>query len=860
MRSATTERERWKEVTAAEPCPICAKPDWCRRSPDGTKIACRREARGAVETKRYKDGSEAFLHILRDAGPVSGNGRPKRQRQPSGLTPTASDAPFVQHSPAPAGDGQDAMAKRDAAYRRLLALLSLSPDHRENLRQRGLSDADIDAGGYRTLPTNGRQTVVKELVAALGQDFSMVPGMVMTDGRPRIAAPSGLLVPARDLAGRVVALKLRADKPADGRNKYCYLSSAKYGGPSPGSPAHVPIGVCGPVEVARITEGELKADVATRLSGVLTLSFPGVSSWRAVLPVLQDLQARTIRVAFDADAAEKPNVARPLRECVKELQAHGYTVELERWPADAGKGIDDVYAAGRAADIEILAGPAALAAAEEIAAAAGVDDHDGDLPPSDKPNEAIDDPHRLARLYIERHGSRDEQQTLWNWRDDWHQWDGAAYRVIAGPEIRAGIIQLTKAEFDTENTEAIRRYLAEGQRGQNDGGNDNGPPLCRKVTMGLVTNVAQALVSECCLAGYTEQPIWLGGDGPFEATEVLATASGLLHLPSLVAGEPCLLPPTPAFFSGNALPYGFDPAADCPEWLQFLEMLWPDDRPSINTLGEWFGYCLLPDTRQHKLLMLIGPPRSGKGTIARVLRGIVGQQNLASPTLNSLAGPFGLWPLLGKLVALVADARLSGRTDAIAVVERLLSISGEDPQDVARKNMPTLAGIRLPVRFVVMTNELPNMRDASGALTTRVILLRLTRSFRGREDKTLTDRLLRELPGILNWSIRGWQRLQERGAFVQPESGQELLDDLAEMASPVNAFVRELCYVGPEWESSVETLYAAWLEWCRSHGRDHAGTVETFGRDLRAAVPAIRLTRPRIDGDRPRWYRGIQLR
>lgn len=267
---------------------------------------------------------------------------------------------------------------RDAGYRCLLAELRLSPDHRDGLKHRGLSDTDIDAGGYKTLPAAGRGAAVKQVAAELGQDFATVPGFVTGERGPRIAAPAGLLVPVRDLAGQIVALKLRADDPTPGKPKCLYLSSAKYGGPSPGSPAHVPAGVCGPVELARITEGELKADVAHRLSGVPTLSFPGVASWRVVLPVLQALGVKTVRVAFDADADKNAAVARPLRECVHELPAHGYAVELERWPQDAGKGVDDVLQAGRAADIEILAGPAALAAVEEIAAAAGVDNSDSD--------------------------------------------------------------------------------------------------------------------------------------------------------------------------------------------------------------------------------------------------------------------------------------------------------------------------------------------------------------------------------------------------------------------------------------------------------------------------------------------------
>ena len=76
----------------------------------------------------------------------------------------------------------------------------------------------------------------------------------------------------------------------------------------------------------------------------------------------------------------------------------------------------------------------------------------------------------------------------------------------------------------------------------------------------------------------------------------------------------------------------------------------------------------------HKILLLVGPTRAGKGVIARILGALVGAENVAGPTLSSLNGDFGLAPLLGKTLAVVSDARLNGR-GAHVVVERLLSIS-----------------------------------------------------------------------------------------------------------------------------------------------------------------------------------------
>ena len=177
----------------------------------------------------------------------------------------------------------------------------------------------------------------------------------------------------------------------------------------------------------------------------------------------------------------------------------------------------------------------------------------------------------------------------------------------------------------------------------------------------------------------------------------------------------------------------------------------------MESLQEWFGYLLTADTRLQKMLMVVGPKRSGKGTIARVLAALVGKGNIAAPTLGSLTTNFGLQLLVGKGVAIFSDPRLSNRTDQAIVVERLLSITGEDAQTVDRKHMSAIT-CKLPTRFVILTNELPRLNDASGAIVSRVILLRTSRSFLGHEDHQLTDVLLGELPGILLWAAGGWHR------------------------------------------------------------------------------------------------------
>ena len=350
-------------------------------------------------------------------------------------------------------------------------------------------------------------------------------------------------------------------------------------------------------------------------------------------------------------------------------------------------------------------------------------------------------------------------------------------------------------------------------------------------------------------------PCWIAGDAAASPTELVACANGLLHLPTRT-----MLPATPRFFNLNAVPYSYDPHAARPtQWLQFLNQVWPNDPEAIAALQELFGYMLTPNTSQQKIFLIVGPKRSGKGTIARVLTEMLGAENVTGPTLAGMAGQFGLQSLIGSLAAIVSDARLGGKTDSALVAENLLRISGEDRIEVARKNLPSLT-LRLGTRFVLLTNELPRIADASGAMASRFVILTMTESFFGREDPGLTARLLRELPGVLVWAVDGWHRLTVRGHFIEPKSSAGAAQELADLGSPLSAFVRDECQCSPAAEVEVGALFSKWREWCVRQGMTHAGTLQTFGRDLHAAFPSITQARPRAGGERVRVYRGIAVR
>ncbi|HMO86970.1 MAG TPA: phage/plasmid primase, P4 family, partial [Lacipirellulaceae bacterium] len=378
-----------------------------------------------------------------------------------------------------------------------------------------------------------------------------------------------------------------------------------------------------------------------------------------------------------------------------------------------------------------------------------------------------------------------------------------------------------------------------------------------------VSDVMEHVRAKAMLPSAIEQPAWLG-DAPhgWAAEDCLATRDAIVHLPSLAAQrEPAIIAASPSLWTTTATEFAIDLQAPRPEsWLRFLDDLWGNDAESIQLLQEWFGYCLTSDTRQHKMLLVVGPPRSGKGTVGRVLTALVGKGNVAAPTLGGLSTNFGLWPLIDKGLAIISDARLSRRADQDPVVERLLSITGEDSITVDRKNLAPLT-LRLPTRFMIMSNELPRLSDASAAVVSRFLVLRTATSWLGREDHELESRLLAELPGILSWAIEGWRRLRERGPFCQPASGAEAGGTMNDLASPVGAFVRECCSVEVGLRVAKQVLFEAWQQWCGQHGRGmSAGSLETFSRDLFAAAPGVRSARHRVGGRRINFFSNITLR
>jgi len=309
-------------VKRKSPCPICKKTDWCSVSEDGAMAICMR-----VQSE-HETRNGGHLHILEDGA--------SRERV------MALTVEVKQHARA-------GIERRDAIHHELLGALTLTARDHKNLVKRGLDEAAITRGGYKSVPSS---VSVHDVSARFkDRDMAGIPGFYKQDESWKLNANdwhAGFLVPVRDIRGRIEGFQIRRAEVKTDEPRYVWLSSSnKNDGASSGAPAHFrnPDRVLQTNQVI-ITEGALKADTAAHLLGErhCVIALAGVGSFREDFGRwLRELmpELRQIVIAFDADAASNSAVQHQLERLGETLRSAGLDVRELRWEQSKGKGIDD---------------------------------------------------------------------------------------------------------------------------------------------------------------------------------------------------------------------------------------------------------------------------------------------------------------------------------------------------------------------------------------------------------------------------------------------------------------------------------------------------------------------------------------
>ena len=357
-------RCEYVNLTYDECCAICDKTDWCQTLADKESghieaHVCRRPDHFSREPDIQIDGAGVFL--LDSAS----------QARPSGFNYHIK--PKSQRNQAPA-------KVLNRVYLRMQAQLRLKPEHRDNLIQRGLDKTEIKYLGYRSLPESHQDRI--RLMQALSPDQAnllSVPGFYLSDkDRVWITQQEGMWIPCRDVDGNLIGGQVRSDTDTDSRYRWFSASSSKrkHGGVSSGTPIHVAKEE-GDNSTVWITEGLLKADVASSMLGQTMIGVAGVNSYRKaeLVEVLRQLGVEQVVIAFDADYESNQTVKKAINDLAQLLVSHHFRCQMATWDIDEGKGIDDLLANGRGYNLKPMS--ASLDVAKVRATPMPKEDKDG---------------------------------------------------------------------------------------------------------------------------------------------------------------------------------------------------------------------------------------------------------------------------------------------------------------------------------------------------------------------------------------------------------------------------------------------------------------------------------------------------
>lgn len=339
------------------------------------------------------------------------------------------------------------------------------------------------------------------------------------------------------------------------------------------------------------------------------------------------------------------------------------------------------------------------------------------------------------------------------------------------------------------------------------------------------------------------------------AGNILSFKNGLVDLTDQ---KGLVMKHTPNYFSFNELDYNFiKNDTKCDLWLKFLTEIWGEDEQMKSLLQEWFGYCLASHTDMQKFALFIGVPRGGKGVIAEILTQLVGKENTSAPTLSRFNNDSTLHNLSKSKLALIPDAHSVHASKRDDVLSNLKAITGGDSLDyhVMYKGAQTS---KFNCRIVMSTNNMPTFLDASGALVNRMLIFQFSKSFAGREDYTLADRLKTEISAIAQWALVGLERLNRNRKFTNVVSTNELRESVKEDMNPLSEFVEDRLVLDPTAISTVSAVYATYRRWCEETGIMPLSKI-TFGKILKDGNNAIKATKRYEGGRQERIYEGVSI-
>ena len=277
--------------------------------------------------------------------------------------------------------------------------------------------------------------------------------------------------------------------------------------------------------------------------------------------------------------------------------------------------------------------------------------------------------------------------------------------------------------------------------------------------------------------------------------------------------------PAPSKLVSKALSVNYDQVADCPNFLRFLDDIFECDHELIGFVQRAIGYSLTGSTSEQCLFIMIGDGANGKSTFIHVINKLLGLygSTAASQTLIANGGNSigdDLVDLIGARLITVSETE-EGPSLAEAKIKQM---TGGD----RLKGRP-LYGTHIQFNVIgklwLATNSLPQINNTDHGIWRRIKAIPFNRTFSAEEqDKTLGDKLIQELPGILNWAIEGclaWQKQE----LQTPQVVEDQVTEYKSAMDSISQFVRDECEQNSNYVYAASKFYQGYRDWCGSAGR-----------------------------------------
>ena len=270
-------------------------------------------------------------------------------------------------------------------------------------------------------------------------------------------------------------------------------------------------------------------------------------------------------------------------------------------------------------------------------------------------------------------------------------------------------------------------------------------------------------------------------------------------------------------FTTNLLPYDYDPDAECPRWLQYLDEVFMSDAETILFVQEAVGYAFHKSIPKAVLFFLIGDGGNGKSVFIDVISSLCGKENVCNISLNRLNDEKYLPELMGKMINVSGEtpnARCMN-TDLIKSVVAGDWVTGREVYKKPSKFKPY-------AKHYLGMNTLPEIEDNTHGMWRRIHVINFPRKFSENEmDVELTGKLMDELSGIFNWALEGYRRLRDQG-FIFSESPTMLKSKKIYKQKNSSVIDFEESYlvtsIDPEQSVIFKDVYELYQKFCLNEG------------------------------------------